>query len=122
MSTKKDTNRHTDRSSQPHIGQAEVLLAVADLFGRKWHLPILYHLDSERKRFTDLKEEISGVSGKMLAEGLDTLSEEYGVVERHAKTEQPGHVEYSLTQAGQALVPAMLALQEWASAHLEDDE
>jgi len=122
MSTGTDIPRQVDGASQPHIGQPQVLLSVAELFGRKWHPVILYHLASERKRFSELKQEISEVSGKMLAESLESLTEEYGVVERHASSDRPGRVEYSLTPAGQALVPVVLALQEWATAHLEDDE
>ena len=101
------------------IGQREVLLDVSELFGRKWNALILYHLSRGALGFSDLKCEIDGISGKMLAESLEMLTDGYGVVTRHEISDQPRRVEYSLSQTGEALAPVLLALHDWGSEHLD---
>jgi DNA-binding HxlR family transcriptional regulator len=101
------------------IGQREVLLDVSELFGRKWNALILYHLSRDAMGFSDLKCEIDGISGKMLAESLEMLTDGYGVVTRHEISDQPRRVEYSLSQTGEALAPVLLALHDWGSEHLD---
>ncbi len=118
MSTGTELQGEFGRTEYPHVGQRHVLLAVSDLFGRKWHGLILHHLQTGSKGFTDLKREIDGISGKMLAESLEALTEEYGVVERREVGDSANRVEYSLSTAGDQLVPVLLALHEWGDEHL----
>ncbi len=121
MSPGTDLQRQTARTEYPRVEQRTVLLAVSDLFGRKWHGVVLHQLHGERMGFTDLKREIEGISGKMLAESLDTLTDEYGVVERTEISDSPTRVEYSLSPAGEALTPVLLALHDWGSEHLQPE-
>lgn len=121
MSSSTEIHRRTTHAEYPRVGERTVLLAVSDLFGRKWHGLVLYQLHSGSMGFTDLKREIDGISGKMLAESLDVLTEEYGVVDRREISDSPNRVEYSLTPAGEALAPVLLALYDWGSEHLESD-
>ncbi len=122
MSSSTELHRQTAQTGYPRVGQRDVLLAVSDLFGRKWHGLVLYQLHSGSMGFTDLKREIDGISGKMLAESLDALTEEYGVIERHEASDSPNRVEYALSPAGEELTPLLLALHDWGSEHLETHE
>jgi len=122
MSSSTELHRQTAQTGYPRMGQRDVLLAVSDLFGRKWHGLVLYQLHSGSMGFTDLKREIDGISGKMLAESLDALTEEYGVIERHEASDSPNRVEYALSPAGEELTPLLLALHDWGSEHLETHE
>jgi DNA-binding HxlR family transcriptional regulator len=108
-----------DQIAAPNVCKRNVLLRVSGLFGRKWHALILYQLHRDDMRFTDLKREIEGISGKMLSESLGILSEEYGLVERAVVSESPHRVEYSLSPAGDELEPILLALNDWGREHLE---
>lgn len=121
MSSKTEFQPETTRSGYPRIGQRSVLLAVSELLGRKWHGLILYQLHSGSMSFTELKSEITGISGKMLAESLELLTDDYGVVERREVTDSSNRVEYSLSAAGESLTPVLLALHDWGSEHLQQE-
>ena len=56
----------------------------------------------------------------MLSERLSELTAA-GLVLRTVDDGPPVSVAYSLTPAGQALVPALHALADWASHHLPED-
>jgi DNA-binding HxlR family transcriptional regulator len=95
---------------------------IHDIFGRKWHLRIVYHLvKKESLGFSQLKESITGISSKMLSESLSSL-EEHGLVDRQIVNEQPVRVEYSLTESGCALEPVIESLIEWDAVHDDPSE
>ncbi|WP_236004971.1 winged helix-turn-helix transcriptional regulator, partial [Nonomuraea antri] len=66
-----------------------------------------------------LREEIGGISAKVLTETLRRL-EFHGLVERHAYAEAPPRVEYGLTDLGRSLLPPIEAFGEWAFTHAEE--
>jgi DNA-binding HxlR family transcriptional regulator len=121
MSSRTELHTQTARAGYPRVGERDVLLAVSDLFGRKWHGLVLYQLHTGSMSFTELKHDIDGISGKMLAESLEVLTETYGVIERHEPRDSPNRVEYSLSPAGEALTPLLLGLYDWGSEHLEPE-
>jgi DNA-binding HxlR family transcriptional regulator len=87
------------------------------LLGRKWHPVVVYVLLVHgRLRFTELKNRIAGLSGKVLADALDDL-EASSLVERHVADDVPATVEYSLTPAGRSLQPVFESLDEWYGAY-----
>ncbi len=92
---------------------SEVFDVTQDVLCRKWHVRIVYHLlDGGPMGFSALKDELVGVSSKMLSESLTTL-EENGIVDRRIVSERPVRVEYSLTERGRALEPLVSALLHW---------
>jgi len=96
---------------------AEVFDSVHEVLGRKWHLRIVYHLlDKGPMGFSALKEELAGVSSKMLSESLTTLEED-GVVDREIVSDQPVRVEYSLTERGSALEPVVSSVVHWGTEY-----
>lgn len=89
------------------------------LLGRKWPPIIVHYLMRDGTlRFAELKDEIDGISGKVLSETLDDL-ESQGLVHREVVSEKPVRVEYSLTEAGDSLRIVVSAIEEWREVYLE---
>ncbi len=77
--------------------------------GGAWTPNIIWYLSGGPRRFSELKHDLSGVSAKMLTQRLRLLVE-IGVVERHERPTSPPTVEYSLTESGCELKPAIEAI------------
>ena len=78
----------------------------------KWKIDILCELGTASRRFGRLKQSISGVSEKMLAQQLRELEAD-GLVDRKVYSETPVKVVYSLTERGVALNAAAHSLCRW---------
>ncbi|KXU33807.1 HxlR family transcriptional regulator [Sphingobium sp. 22B] len=82
----------------------------------KWKLTILCQLfTSDTLRFSELERAIEGITQKMLIQQLKELEKD-GLVLRTLFPQVPPRVEYSLTDFGRALAPAISALKDWAEA------
>lgn len=77
--------------------------------GGAWTPQIVWYLAQGPRRFTELKHDIHGVSAKVLAARLRKLVAA-GVVSRKAPRTSPPTVEYSLTEIGAELKPAIEAI------------
>jgi DNA-binding HxlR family transcriptional regulator len=87
-------------------------------FGDKWSIYTILTLGKqERLRFNELRNQISGVSQRMLTVTLRSLEED-GLVNRQVYPEIPPRVEYSLTPLGQSLLLQLLELAGWAKGHI----
>ena len=100
-----------DRVSDCPIEGAMILLS-----GR-WRALILYYLAQGPMRFNELRRANAGISQQMLTRELRAL-EDAGVVARAVFPEVPPRVEYSLTDAGERLMPLIDALGHWYEANL----
>ncbi|MFE0379866.1 winged helix-turn-helix transcriptional regulator [Streptomyces inhibens] len=83
----------------------------------KWALLIIESLGERTLRFSELRNEIEGVSHKMLTQNLRML-ERNGLIERTVHPVVPPRVEYTLTEAGQALRVTIDGLCDWTHQHL----
>src|SRR5688572_30906392 len=98
----------------PDIAASGVEAAFRVLEGR-WKMVIIFHLfDKGTLRFSELERAIPGVSQKMLIQQLRDLEGD-GIVARKIYPQVPPKVEYSLTEWGQAMCPALDSLLEWAA-------
>ena len=96
----------------PLTAAQDVEAALRLLEGR-WKLVILFHLFGGKVlRFSDLERAIPNITQKMLGQQLRRMESD-GIVVRKAYPEVPPKVEYSLTQWGQALCPALDAMLKW---------
>ena len=84
-----------------------------DLIRGKWKVVILCHLDKGPKRFLELQKITCGVSQKVLNEKLTEL-EYNGLISKKTYPEVPPKVEYSLTDKGKDLFPALDLLEKWS--------
>lgn len=95
------------------------ILHVFKCIGGKWKLPVLWHLaEKETLRYNELKRTVRGVTNMMLTKCLREL-EEFDLVHRMQYNEIPPRVEYSLTERGKTLLPALEALYAWGREHLD---
>lgn len=89
------------------------LTFALNLIGGKWRLPIIWALSKNRTlRYNELKRSIDGITNMMLTQSLKEL-EAYGIINRKQYPEIPPRVEYSLTENGENLIPALKALASW---------
>lgn len=91
------------------------LTFALNLIGGKWRLPIIWALNKNRTmRYNELKRSIDGITNMMLTQSLKEL-ELYGIISRNQFMEVPPRVEYSLTDNGESLIPALKALASWGN-------
>ena len=87
--------------------------AAVELIGRRWAGAILYALTESSMRFAELKHAVPGMSDRLLSTRLKELEEE-GLVDRSVYPGTPVRVEYTLTEKGSSLGPAIVELRSWA--------
>ncbi len=83
----------------------------------KWALLIIEALGERTLRFSELRNEVEGVSHKMLTQNLRML-ERNGLLERKVYPTVPPRVEYTLTEPGRALRTTVDAMCAWTHRHL----
>ena len=79
------------------------------IIGGAWTPNIIWYLSEQPRRFSELKNDIHGISSKVLTDRLKRLEAE-GVVNREVMPTSPPTVEYSLTELGKELKPAIDAI------------
>jgi DNA-binding HxlR family transcriptional regulator len=87
-----------------------------NLIGDKWSVLVIALLGHQRKRFSELKREIDGISQRMLTLTLRQLERE-GLVDRTVFAVVPPRVEYELTDLGKTLLETVKSFIDWAIAH-----
>lgn len=87
----------------------------------KWALLIIEAIGDRTLRFTALRDEVEGISHKMLTQNLRLL-ERNGLVERTVHPTVPPRVEYTLTEPGSALRTTVASLCDWTHRYIEDIE
>ena len=86
------------------------------VFGGKWKPGILFRLADRTHRFGELKRDMPWVSERVLIRLLKELVDD-GIVRRKDFRTVPPHVEYSLTDHGDTLVPLIRGIADWGLAH-----
>ena len=95
---------------------------VISRFGDKWSMLVLFMLHRSETgilRFNEIRRLMTDCSQKMLSQTLKNLEQSH-LVHREVYPEVPPRVEYSLTETGKSLMPAIIALIEWAQAHFKE--
>ncbi|MFI9012372.1 winged helix-turn-helix transcriptional regulator [Actinosynnema sp. NPDC053489] len=83
----------------------------------KWALLIIEALGKRTLRFGELRNEVEGISHKMLTQNLRMLQRN-GLVDREVHPTIPPRVEYTLTEAGQGLRATVDAMCDWTHRFL----
>lgn len=78
----------------------------------KWKIPILGKLALKPMRYNQLARSLEGITNIMLTRSLREL-EEVGLVSRKITAGKILNTEYSLTQEGKRLIPALVIIKEW---------
>jgi DNA-binding HxlR family transcriptional regulator len=96
----------------------EVFNQLAD----KWTLLVIRALGQEPKlRFCQLRDQVEGVSQKMLTQTLRQLERD-GMVTRHVYAVVPPRVEYKLTPLGHSLLATVRGICTWVHDHIVEIE
>lgn len=89
-----------------------------EVVGGKWKLAIICTLaEQSPARFSEVRRRVSGITNVMLAQSLKDL-DAYGMVHREQYNEVPPRVEYTLTEKGRSLMPALRLLAEWGAENM----
>ena len=106
--------------------QAEYLACpirhVVSRFGDKWSLLVLFLLNRSETgvlRFNEIRRFMTDCAQKMLSQTLKNLERSH-LVHREVFPEVPPRVEYSLTDTGKSLMPALTALIAWGKEHFNE--
>lgn len=97
-------------------GQCQLVNDVISLVGDKWSVLIIVLLGGGKRRFSDIKRAVDGISQKMLTVTLRGLERD-GYVTRTVYPTIPPKVEYELTDLGRELLVPLRALGQWAIAN-----
>jgi DNA-binding HxlR family transcriptional regulator len=95
---------------------------VISRFGDKWSMLVLFMLHRSETgilRFNEIRRLMTDCSQKMLSQTLKNLEQSH-LVHREVYPEVPPRVEYSLTDTGKSLMPAIMALIEWGQTHFKE--
>ena len=99
--------RRKSKVSPPPVGCP--LTACMKFSGGAWTPNVIWYLRFEPRRFSELMADIPGVSPKVFSARLKSLERD-GIVIRRVVPTSPPTVEYSLTDLGQELTPAIEAI------------
>ena len=95
---------------------------VVSRFGDKWSMLVLFMLNKSETgvlRFNEIRKLMTDCSQKMLSQTLKNLERSH-LVHREVFPEVPPRVEYSLTDTGKSLMPALTALIAWGKEHFNE--
>jgi len=74
--------------------------------------------DNQTLRYRELERKVVGITATMLTKCLRELEQD-GLVRRKQYNTIPPTVEYSLTENGKALIPALESVYQWADAQMK---
>jgi len=100
MELRKDTRWYDDACGTAH---------ALELVGERWALLVMRELMFGPRRFGELRHDIPRISARVLSARLRELHAK-GVVTRRLIASSPPSAEYSLTELGQELLPAIQAI------------
>jgi DNA-binding HxlR family transcriptional regulator len=102
-----------DGETGPRSGCCPLYHEAVELVGRRWTGAILQVLMDGPMRFSEVAQSVPELSDRLLSERMKEL-EARGIVERTVRPGPPVRVEYSLSEMGRELGPALSELQRWA--------
>ena len=91
---------------------------AVNLVGGRWKTVIIWYVHKKYNRFGQLLSVIDGITKKMLPQQLKEL-EANQVITRSVLVQKPLHIEYSLTDLGESLLPIFNLLDKWGDAQLK---
>ena len=92
-----------------------------DVIGGKYKALILWHLSEGDLRFSQLRKVIQGATPKMLTQQLRELESD-ALIHREVFPVVPPKVVYSLTDLGKSLMPILIAMRDWGSEYLRNQD
>jgi DNA-binding HxlR family transcriptional regulator len=101
------------------INNKEPFEYTLSIVSGKWKLKIIYLLACITPvRYGALKNNIAGITHKMLSTQLKELENE-NIITRKEYPQVPPKVEYSLTPKGKSLIPIVIAMCDWGKENFK---
>ena len=100
------------------------ILYAMEIIGQKWKLPILWYIadaESQTLRYRELERKVVGITATMLTKCLRELEADH-LISRTQYNTIPPTVEYSLTERGKTLIPALESVYSWADQQMKNAE
>lgn len=91
---------------------------AVDFLSKRWVSLIVFVLMPGPRRFGEIENCLSNLSGKVLSDRLKEMETE-GIIERTVYPEMPVRIEYSLTPKGTALAPILGEISNWSTEWIE---
>jgi DNA-binding HxlR family transcriptional regulator len=115
---KKAHSRNLGTSMKPtcpsHLpADCRAVSQILSRVGDKWSVLVVMALSQGPQRFSELRDQIGGISQKMLTTTLRGLERD-GLVTRTIFPTVPPRVDYELTDLGRDLTVPVIALGQWA--------
>ncbi|MBP3887991.1 MAG: helix-turn-helix transcriptional regulator [Cellulosilyticum sp.] len=88
------------------------MITVHRLISGKWKILILWYINDQTLRFSDLKKKLPDITQKMLTNQLRSLEED-GLISRTVYPVVPPKVEYSLTEIGLEMLPLLKSMYDY---------
>ncbi|MCX3309052.1 helix-turn-helix domain-containing protein [Pantoea vagans] len=83
----------------------------------RWGVLVLICLEAGTQRYSQLRQQLTGVSERMLAKVLKDLEED-GLITRESFPVLPPHTEYTLTAAGFEAAALITQLTDWVGNYV----
>lgn len=105
------------REEQQHKKEMMAVQDSMDVLNGKWKIAIISSICYyNKRRFSDILNDVAGISNKMLSKELKEL-ETNELIKRTVLDTQPITVQYELTEHGKSLQTIITNLTEWGIAH-----
>ena len=107
------------------MNQNCTIYKTSDFIGKKWTIPLileLYRGKSVKKRYSELKNKLTGITPKILSMRLKELEKHKLVKKEVHANEFPIRCEYFLTESGLAFIKVIQSMKTWALDHKFKDE
>jgi len=106
----------TNMLNENYITQSCDLTYTVCKIGGRWKLLILCKLENNKLRFGELRDQITGITERMLTLQVRELEKD-GLLKRTVYAEIPPRVDYELTEIARELVPIWSQLSKWGAKH-----
>lgn len=105
------------RQNDEHRKEMMAVQDSMDVLNGKWKISIISSICYySKRRFSDILNDVAGISNKMLSKELKEL-ELNQLIKRTVLDTQPVSVQYELTEHGQTLKTIINNLTEWGIEH-----
>ena len=119
MATQSASQRRKNRKIEYNVFMKDCpSRKLLDTIGSKWVTLVLTTLSGRTLRYSQIREEIAGISEKMLTQTLRNLERD-GLALREVTASIPPRVDYRLTPLGESLVTPIMALRSWAENNMD---
>ncbi len=95
-----------------------VLNKVLKLASRRWLAEILFLIENDINRFSQLKDNLEGISDNVLSNNLNALVAE-GLLTKKTYQQVPVKVEYQLSESCKELIALLHELCAWGKENVE---